>query len=238
VTPLHRTAPVLEGVEGEGGSDAALGLLESGVTAGFEEADGGGNTLVDCGRDGGVCGPGGISPGHGGVPIAYCIVKDFGSLSGTGIRNSVGGLGKGPGETTPPENGRDGPSLPLARRNGGLHPFGAGYADPPLVKFKLGLKPPTKPPSLLGTLCLRTLSLGEASGSRWPPANARASKLWIRSSRFWGASGRLDAMVMGKIQPLIICCDCTTMVVNTRNLLPLDRPSSTRTTILVNGVRH
>lgn len=123
-------------MEGEGGSDAALRLMGETFTAGLEEIEddrlaGGGKTLVETGREGGVCGPGGISPKRGGVPSACCIVRDCDCPSGTGIEMALGGLGnEAEGGISPAEaKGRESsPKVkglsPLARRSGeGFHPL-------------------------------------------------------------------------------------------------------------------
>jgi hypothetical protein len=104
-------------------------------TVGLEEVEddrlvGGGNTLVETGREGGVCGPGGISP----KPRACCIVKDCDCPSGAGIEMALGGLGnEAEGGILPAKaKGReDSPKVkglsPLARRSGeGFHPLEVG----------------------------------------------------------------------------------------------------------------
>jgi hypothetical protein len=119
-------------VEGEAGSDAALGLLGLTLPPAFsgewemafdnEGYEGGGSTLAECGREGGFCGPRIVNAGRGGVASACCMVSDCCWPSGTGVDTKAGGLGNGPGNGMLPENGRDGPWLSVSRRSG--DPFG------------------------------------------------------------------------------------------------------------------
>lgn len=130
----------VEDVEGDGGVEADLSLLGLiGVVFGSEldVANGGGRGMTpgaDPGRACGVDGTGGDSISlRGGGDCAYCIVRDCGRPSGTGIAKAGGCMKEEPAA-------------------GGDPPANTGHSERLRSGDGLtGAKPPTNPPSLLGT---------------------------------------------------------------------------------------